>query len=172
MFAFFSYICAIKRNQIVNDMDWISDNAWIVWAITAVLCVILELMSGGLVLLCFAVGAAAAALVSPVAGITSQLIVFVIATLVALAVVKYYLAHKRADDETPAGKPSNAEALIGRKGKADSDIIRGDYGWVAIDGDVWKAKLTDDAEGDIAKGEMVEVIKMESIILTVRKINN
>lgn len=153
-------------------MDWIADNAWTVWAITAVLCVILELMSGGLVLLCFAVGAAAAALFSPFAGIAVQLIVFVIATLASLAVVKFYLAHKQTDGENAPGKPSNAEALIGRKGKADSDINRGDYGWVAIDGDVWKAKLTDDAAEDIAKGETVEVIAMESIILTVKAIKN
>ena len=43
-------------------MEWIAENAWVIWAVAAVLCVILELMSGGLVLLCFAVGAAGAAI--------------------------------------------------------------------------------------------------------------
>ena len=64
---------------------------------------------------------------------------------------------------------SNADALIGRRGKADSDIRRGDYGWVAIDGDVWKSRLDDDAAADIPKGTTVEVTARDSIILTVRE---
>lgn len=149
-------------------MEWITENAWIIWAVAAVLCVILELMSGGLVLLCFAVGAACAAIISPFMGITAQLAVFVVATIISLAVVKKYLARRRGVDDNPAGRASNADALIGRRGKADSDICRGDYGWVAIDGDVWKSKLADDATENIAKGTIVEVIAMESIILTVK----
>ena len=151
-------------------MEWIAENAWVIWAVAAVLCVILELMSGGLVLLCFAVGAAGAAIASPFTGIAGQLAVFVVATIISLAIVKKYLAHRRMEDDNPSGTVSNADALIGRRGKADSDICRGDYGWVAIDGDVWKSKLADDATADIAKGTIVEVIAMESIILTVKPI--
>ena len=147
-------------------MEWIAENAWVIWAVAAVLCVILELMSGGLVLLCFAVGAAGAAIASPFTGIAGQLAVFVVATIISLAIVKKYLAHRRMEDDNPSGR----DALIGRRGKADSDILRGDYGWVAIDGDVWKSKLADDATADIAKGTIVEVIAMESIILTVKPI--
>ena len=149
-------------------MEWITENAWIIWAVAAVLCVILELMSGGLVLLCFAVGAAGAAIVSPFTGIAVQLAVFVVATIISLAIVKKYLARRRLEDDNPSGRVSNADALIGRRGKADSDICRGDYGWVAIDGDVWKSRLADDATEDIAKGAQVEVIARDSIILTVK----
>lgn len=151
-------------------MEWIAENAWIIWAVAAVLCVIFELMSGGLVLLCFAVGAAVAAIVSPFMGIAAQLAVFVVATIVSLAIVKKYFARRHDVDENVSGRVSNADALIGRRGKANSDIRRGDYGWVAIDGDVWKSKLANDATADIAKGTIVEVIAMESIILTVKPI--
>ena len=149
-------------------MEWIAENAWVIWAVAAVLCVILELMSGGLVLLCFAVGAACAAIVSPFTGIAGQLAVFVVATIISLAVVKKYLARRRGVDDNPAGRASNADALIGRRGKVDSDIRPGDFGWVAIDGDVWKSRLADDATEDIAKGAQVEVIARDSIILTVK----
>ena len=152
-------------------MEWIAENEWIVWAIAAVLCLILELMSGGLVLLCFAVGAAAAAIASPFSGVAVQLLVFVVATLAALAVVKKFFAHRHDKEDGNAGRLSNADALIGRRGKADSDIRRGDFGWVAIDGDVWKSKLADDAAADIAKGTVVEVKARDSIILTVSEAN-
>ena len=151
-------------------MEWIAENAWVIWAVAAVLCVILELMSGGLVLLCFAVGAACAAIISPFMGITAQLAVFVVATIISLAVVKKYLARRRGVDDNPAGRASNADALIGRRGKVDSDIRPDDFGWVAIDGDVWKSKLADGITEDIPKGAKVEVIARDSIILTVRPV--
>ena len=151
-------------------MEWIAENAWVIWAVAAVLCVILELMSGGLVLLCFAVGAACAAIVSPFTGIAGQLAVFVVATIISLAVVKKYLARRRGVDDNPAGRASNADALIGRRGKVDSDIRPGDFGWVAIDGDIWKSKLADGITEDIPKGAQVEVIARDSIILTVRPV--
>ena len=151
-------------------MEWIAENAWVIWAVAAVLCVIWELMSGGLVLLCFAVGAACAAIISPFMGITAQLAVFVVATIISLAVVKKYLARRRGVDDNPAGRASNADALIGRRGKVDSDIRPGDFGWVAIDGDVWKSILADGITEDIPKGAQVEVIARDSIILTVRPV--
>ena len=127
-------------------------------------------MSGGLVLLCFAVGAAVAAIVSPFMGIAAQLAVFVVATIVSLAIVKKYFARRHDVDENVSGRVSNADALIGRRGKANSDIRRGDYGWVAIDGDVWKSKLADDITEDIPMGAIVEVISRDSIILTVKPV--
>ena len=151
-------------------MEWIAENAWVIWAVAAVLCVIWELMSGGLVLLCFAVGAACAVIISPFMGITAQLAVFVVATIISLAVVKKYLARRRGVDDNPAGRASNADALIGRRGKVDGDIRPGDFGWVAIDGDVWKSKLADGITEDIPKGAQVEVIARDSIILTVRPV--
>ena len=153
-------------------MEWIAENAWIIWAVAAVLCVIFELMSGGLVLLCFAVGAAVAAIVSPFMGIAAQLAVFVVATIVSLAIVKKYFARRHDVDENVSGRASNADALIGRRGKANSEIRRGDYGWVAIDGDVWKSKLADDITEDIPNGAIVEVLSRDSIILTVKPVNS
>ena len=153
-------------------MEWIAENAWIIWAVAAVLCVIFELMSGGLVLLCFAVGAAVAAIVSPFMGIAAQLAVFVVATIVSLAIVKKYFARRHDVEENVSGRVSNADALIGRRGKANSDNRRGDYGWVAIDGDVWKSKLADDIAEDIPMGAIVEVLSRDSIILTVKPVNS
>ena len=152
-------------------MEYILDNPWVIWAIAAVVCVILELMSGGLVLLCFAVGALSASVASLFGGITMQLLVFILGTAVSLVVVKKFIARRNGGHDVPAGKASNADALIGRKGRVDADILPGDYGWVAIDGDVWKSRLEEGAGSPARKGETVEVISRDSIILTVRRVN-
>ena len=90
--------------------------------------------------------------------------------IVSLAIVKKYFARRHDVDENVSGRVSNADALIGRRGKEKNEINRGDYGWVAIDGDVWKSKLADDITEDIPMGAIVEVLSRDSIILTVKPV--
>ena len=60
------------------------------------------------------------------------------------------------------------EALIGRTAIVEEDIVaETNSGRIAIDGDRWKAVSEDGNK--IAKGEKVVVLKVDSIILTVRK---
>ena len=66
------------------------------------------------------------------------------------------------------GRKSNAEALIGRTGKVEETIPANGYGYVKIDGDSWKAKSKDGSPLD--RGTNVIVIGMESIIITVEKV--
>ena len=63
---------------------------------------------------------------------------------------------------------SGVEALIGRTAIVEEDIVpETNSGRVAIDGDRWKAVSEDG--NNIMKGEKVVVLKVDSIILTVRK---
>ena len=73
-------------------------------------------------------------------------------------------------DKKPKDVKTNAEAIIGRKGVV-SERIDGEQhtGRVAIDGDDWKAVSEDGAV--IEKGTNVEIVKLDSIIVTVRKCN-
>ena len=139
------------------------------WLIAAIVLVILEICTAGFGILCFAIGAAFAALVSGLAGsdtLTWQIVVFVVVSLLTFIflrpVVMRFLDKKSKDVKT------NAEAIIGRKGMVSERIDASQHtGRVAIDGDDWKAVSEDGSV--IEKGSDVEIIKLDSIIVTVRK---
>ena len=60
---------------------------------------------------------------------------------------------------------SNADAIIGRRGRVVETIEAGGYGRVAIDGDVWKA--VSNGQEAVAVGSFVRVVGRESTIITV-----
>ena len=136
------------------------------WLIAAIVLVIVEICTAGFGALCFALGAAFSALVSGLGGsFTWQILVFVVVSLLTFIflrpVVVRFLDKKSEDAKT------NAEAIIGRKG-IDSERIDASQhtGRVAIDGDDWKAVSEDGSV--IEKGTDVEILKLDSIIVTVK----
>ena len=147
-------------------IDYIMQNLWQMWAVVAVICLILELTAGDFFIFCFAIGAVGAAIDAGLFGngIYTQLFVFVVITLLSLFYVrpfaKRYL-HKGEDKRI-----SNADALLGRQGRVVETIVAGGYGRVQIDGDIWKAVSLGDA--DIPEGSNVTVIDRESTIITVK----
>lgn len=147
-------------------MEYILANVWAIWAAVAVVCLVVELSTGGFVMVCFAVGAAVAAVASLVGGVAWQLAFFAVATVVSLFTVRpFAIKYLHRDEE---GRPSNADALAGRIGRVSQAIEAGGYGRVAIDGDDWKAESAD-GHG-IAVGERVKVVGRESIIISVEKV--
>ena len=63
---------------------------------------------------------------------------------------------------------TNADALVGRKGVVSERIDAAQHtGRVAIDGDDWKA-VSENGEV-IEKGTEVEIVKLDSIIITVKQ---
>ena len=97
-----------------------------------------------------------------------QMIVFAALTLVSLFLVRpFALRYLHRNEEQ---RVSNADALIGRKGRVVETIEKGGFGRVAIDGDVWKAVAINDEK--IPEGTSVRVVSRESIIITVEIINN
>ena len=147
-------------------IDYFMQNLWQMWAVVAVICLILELTAGDFFIFCFAIGAVGAAIDAGLLGngIYTQLFVFVVITLLSLFYVrpfaKRYL-HKGEDKRI-----SNADALLGRQGRVVETIVAGGYGRVQIDGDIWKAVTQGDA--DIPEGSNVTVIDRESTIITVK----
>ncbi len=136
------------------------------WLIAAIVLVIVEICTAGFGALCFALGAAFSALVSGLGGsFTWQILVFVVVSLLTFIflrpVVVRFLDKKSKDVKT------NAEAIIGRKGIVSERIDASQHtGRVAIDGDDWKAVSEDGSVID--KGTDVEIIKLDSIIVTVK----
>lgn len=134
------------------------------WAAVAVILVMTEIISGTLVLLCVALGALASALVSVFAGFEWQLVAFIIVTGISLLVVKKSISVKYKND---SGRLSNVDAMVGKVGRVDEDILPDIPGWVSIDGDVWKAFLVDKDAKHCHKGDRVVVRRIESLILYV-----
>ena len=145
-------------------IDYFVQHLWQVWAVVAVLCLIMELMAGDFFIICFSFGAIAAAVVAAL-GLNGylQLLAFAVFTLVFLfwfrPLARRYL-HKGEDPRV-----SNADALIGRQGRVVETVKAGGYGRVQIDGDIWKAVTL--GEEDIPEGTNVTVTDRASTIITV-----
>lgn len=149
-------------------VEYFLSNMWQLWALIGVICLILELTSGDFFIMCFSIAAFVSACVSPFVGWVGQVITFVIASILCLlfvrpVILKYF--HKNDKERV-----SNVDAIIGRTGRVSETIDEGGYGRVAIDGDDWKAISVDGSM--IEQGTMVEVLSIDSIIITVKKKEN
>ncbi len=148
-------------------IDYLLANMWQLWAVLAVLGLILELTSGDFFIMCIAIGAMGAAIVAPFSNIYGQLAVFGVVSLFSLFQVRPFALRylQRKGDN----RVSNADALLGRIARVKTTIHAKGTGYVAIDGDVWKAVSADDEE--IAEGTRVKVVGRESTIVTVEKMD-
>ncbi len=145
-------------------IEYLALHLWQMWAVVAVVCLILELTAGDFFIICFSIGAVFAAITAAVGGgFYWQLAVFALFTLISLFWVrpfaKRYL-HKGEDHRV-----SNADALLGRQGRVVETVFADGFGRVQIDGDVWKAVTNGSA--DIPAGTAVRVVNRESTIITV-----
>ncbi len=150
-------------------IDFLSQHLWQMWAVIAVLCLILELTAGDFFIICFSIGAVfAAACAALGGGFYVQLTVFAALTLVSLFLVRpFALRYLHRNDEQ---RVSNADALLGRQGRVVEAIEKDGFGYVAIDGDLWKAVVN--GSEAVPVGTIVRVIGRESTIITVEIINN
>lgn len=150
-------------------VDYLTMHLWQIWAIVAVICLILELTAGDFFIICFSIGAVFACLTDALGGgIILQLIVFAIFTLASLFFVRPFAVRFLHRNEP--NRVSNADALLGRKGRVVEAVKADSFGRVQIDGDVWKA-VTNEPQ-DIPEGTNVRVISRESTIITVETIGN
>lgn len=139
---------------------------YVVWLITALVLLIVELFTASFGVVCFSFGAAAAGLAA-YCGLSTmwQLLIFSVVSFIAFVfirpfVVKFLLKKK---DEVL----TNADAIVGRIAVVTEEINPDkNTGRVKIDGDDWKAEASD----IIPVGEKVEVVSRESIILNVKSI--
>ena len=146
-------------------IEYFQNNLWQLWTLIGVICLILELTSGDFFIMCFSIGAFITAIAAAfVPSFTVQIIVFAVASLLCLLFVrplalKYF--HRNDSD-----RQSNVDAMVGRRGVVTDAIEASGYGRVKIDGDSWKA--CGDGDQAIAKGTRVEVVAIDSVIITVK----
>jgi membrane protein implicated in regulation of membrane protease activity len=143
-------------------IEYFLSNMWQIWAVIAVVCLILELSSGDFFIICFSIGAVFA-IISAVLGLSIywQILIFAIFSLLSVVFVRPVALRWLHKNEP--NKPTNADALIGRTGRVTEAIAKGSNGYVQIDGDLWKAV----SQTDIHVGTTVRVVGRESTIITV-----
>jgi len=138
-----------------------------IWLIVAIVLVIVEIFTVAFGAVCFAIGAGASAIAASLgATLTWQIAIFAIVSFIIFAFLRpfalRFLNKKSADVKT------NAEAIIGKTAVVSERIDMEQHtGRVAIDGDDWKAVSEDNSV--IEKGTAVEITKIDSIIVTVKK---
>ncbi len=147
-------------------MYFIFDHITYFWLIIAFFCLMVEIGSPGLLFfLSFFVGALAAAGASLVfSSLVVQGAVFLGCTIVALYVLKQWIAQKMFKDH-PYGR-TNVFALQGKHGMIIKDVMADKSGEVKINGEIWTAR----ADDNIKKGEAVEVISVRGAHVVVKKL--
>ena len=141
-----------------------------IWLIIAIVLVIFEICSATFGAICFAIGAGFSALAAGLgANLTWQIIIFAVISMLTFIFLRPFMM-KFLDRKSKDVK-TNADALVGRKAVVSERIDAAQHaGRVAVDGDDWKAVSADGSV--IEKGAEVEIVKLDSIILTVRKVES
>ncbi|MBR4390590.1 MAG: NfeD family protein [Bacteroidales bacterium] len=144
--------------------------AYLIWLIAAIVLVIFEICSATFGAICFAIGAGFSALAAGLgANLTWQIVIFAIVSLLTFIFLRPFMM-KFLDRKSKDVK-TNADALVGRKAVVSERIDATQHtGRVAVDGDDWKAVAADGSV--IEKGTEVEIVKLDSIVLTVKKVEN
>jgi membrane protein implicated in regulation of membrane protease activity len=130
---------------------------WVVWVILAAALAVGEVLTLGLLLGMFALAAVVAGIVAAVGGgLVLQLIVFIVASLASLALIRPIAKqHLR----TPASIRTGTAALVGSKALV-TERVDDLGGQVKIGGEVWSARAF--MEGQVIEpGTRVEVAKIE-----------
>ena len=143
-------------------IEYFLQNMWQVWAVIAVVCLILELSSGDFFIICFSIGAVFS-IIGAVVGVNIYWQIFIFAVFALLSVLFVRPVALRYLHKNEPNKPSNADALIGRTGRVTEAIKGGQSGYVQIDGDQWRAV----SDTDIAAGTTVRVVDRQSTVVTV-----
>ena len=140
-----------------------------IWLIAAIVLIIFEICSATFGAICFAIGAGFSALAAGLgANLTWQIIIFAVASMLIFIFLRPFMM-KFLDRKSKDVK-TNADALVGRKAVVSERIDAAQHtGRVAVDGDDWNAVTADGSV--IEKGVEVEIVKLDSIILTVKQIN-
>jgi membrane protein implicated in regulation of membrane protease activity len=135
---------------------------WQIWAVVAVVCLILELSSGDFFIICFSIGAVFA-VIGAAAGLNIywQLFIFAMFSLLSIFFVRPVALRWLHKNEP--NRATNADALLGRTGRVTEVIKANEPGYVQIDGDMWKAV----SQATIPVGTTVRVVDRESTIVTV-----
>lgn len=131
----------------------------VIWLAAAIVLIVCEVLTTGLVCVWFAVGALGGLVASKLgAALWVQLVVFAALSALALALIRPAAARFMAAKRTP----TNADRVIGKSAQVIRDIDNtAGQGQVNIAGQVWTARSEDGAP--IPAGQQVKVLRIEGV---------
>ena len=137
------------------------ETAALIWVALAILAAIVEVSIPHFGVVFVSVAAVAAALVSALGyGLPAQLIVFIIALVLSLSLLRPRLVKRLGG----RGVPSRTEALLGKEGVVTHDIEpRIGTGRVNVGGEDWAAR----SKGPLPMGTKIRVVGADGIVLEV-----
>ena len=148
-------------------IDYLTTNFWLLWTLVCVVALILEVSSGTFYLMCFAIGAVGAVVVSLMGTpLWLQVLVFSVISAVSVFCVRPLLV--KCLHPVQKERLSNASALVGRQGVVIEPISAERPGYVRVDGDEWRAVTADGTM--IERGVNVRITAMNSIVVTVEPV--
>lgn len=143
---------------------------WHIWVLIALVFGIVEIFTPSFIAMSIAIGCLLSALGAGLdASFSTQLILFSVGTATAFFTVRPLMlkfGHKSSRDVR-----TNVDALTGKTGRVTEVVDNAQAtGRALVEGDDWRVISADDSL--IAVGETVEVIRVDSTRLIVRKHNN
>ena len=148
-------------------IDYLTTNFWLLWTLVCVVALILEVSSGTFYLMCFAIGAVGAVVVSLMGTpLWLQVLVFSAISAVSVFCVRPLLV--KCLHPVQKERLSNASALVGRQGVVVEPISAERPGYVRVDGDEWRAVTADGTM--IERGVNVRITAINSIVVTVEPV--
>lgn len=131
------------------------------WFIAFIVLLVIELVTINLVSIWFAIGAIASMLTSFFTdSIVIQLIVFIIISLISLAITKPLMKKVKAKEVIP----TNLDRVIGKSAIVTKKITKDKYGEVKVLGNIWTA--CSDATIDVS--QKVKVLAIDGVKLIVK----
>lgn len=141
---------------------------WQIWVVAALVLVIVEIFTSGFAIACLSVGCLMSAIGAALElSLAWQIGLFALGSFLAFIFIRPFVLKLMNKNLNKNNVTTNMDNLIGRKAIVTERIEKDGFGRVKIDGDDWKARMSDDDEAEV--GEKVTIVSNESIILTVKK---
>ena len=144
-------------------------NPAVIWFLMGLVLLMSEFFLPGLIILFFGVGcwiASLALLFMPDMPLNIQLVIFLISSILSLALLRKYL--KKWLGKSEKKDDSNLEEYVGKHCIAETDFVPGIGGKVSFRGAQWEAH----SNSEIKKGDSLVIKAVESIHLIVEPFNN
>lgn len=138
----------------------------VIWFLIGLVLLLLELALPGLIIVFFGIGAWITALCIVLfhPGIDFQIILFIISSILCLAVLRRYLKKKFFHEDKSVVNLLEDE-FIGKYAIAETELLSGRQGRVEFKGTSWNAI----SDVDVKAGDQVKILNKESITLIVTK---
>jgi len=145
---------------------------WLIWLISAIALLVVEVLTGTVAALCLAVGCLIALVPAAAgAGVVVQFIAASVGAVAAFLILSPIISKYRLNRATHSGERSNMDAIIGRSGVVTQPIYPdGRNGRVKVDGDSWLA-VAEPEYCPLLPGDIVEIVSYDSIVIKVKPRN-